>query len=322
MRIPLTIILHLIISISVFGQKNTDFYVGEWKSYLSDNSSFEYLKLNKDGTGIKAIGKTINGKDTILNDNHSYLEITNWKVKKKELTIELSHKLMYEPNGVYIIESKNDKSVTLLGDHFETGVYPSPLNKETFRRSVTFTNSKFIDIENYGGKTDTCLFEMQIIEFNEVDSTFQTLSYKGFDDLIPHLLGCTQEYKFVSKFNDPPYELLLPADFNSWSFGYGDDDFYISFGNENDSITETSIVIYYDFVDSNKNQYFSQIDKGKEVKNMIPFESKELYLFKNWQKKSSGKIFYDKHMYVGYYTHDKTKEDVLRKCIASFIYKN
>lgn len=322
MRISLSIILYLIVSISVFGQKNDDFYVGEWKSYLSDNSTFEYLKLSKDGTGIKAIGKTINGKDTILSDNHSYLIITNWKQKKKELTFELNHKLMYEPNCTYIIEKKNDKSITLLGDHFELGIYPSPLNKENFKRSVTFTNSKYLELENYGVKTDTCLFEMRIIDFKELDSNLQIANYRGFDDLIPHLLGCTQEYKFVSKFKDPAYEILLPADFNSWSFGYGDDDFYISFRNKNDSLTETSIVIYYDFVDKNKKYYFSQIDKGKEVENKILIEGKDLYLFENWQKKSSGKIFYDNHMYVAYYTHDKTKEEVLRKCISSFRYKN
>lgn len=322
MNILLTISLCLLSTISLLGQSRMDFYVGEWKSYLTDNSTFDYLKLNKDGTGIKAIGKTINGKDTILNDHHSFMQITNWKVKKKELTIELKHALMYEPNGTYFIEKTDEKTITLVGDHFELGIYPSPGNKETFNRSVTFTKSKFIDIDNYGVRTDTCLFEMKIIDFEELDSTFQTSSYRGFDDLIPHLVGCTQEFKFVSKFNDPPYELRLPSDFNSWSFGYGDDNFYISFANNNDSITETSIVIYYDFVDNNKNYYFSQIDKGKEVKNMISFEGKDLYLFKNYQKKSSGKIFFDNHMYVAYYTHDKTKEEVLRKCIASFRYIN
>lgn len=322
MRILLTVTLHLILSIAVFGQSKADFYVGEWKSYQTDNSTFDYLKLNKDGTGIKAIGKTINGQDTILKDHHSFMQITKWKVKKKELTFELKHGLMYEPNGTYIIEKTNDKTLNLLGDHFELGIYPSPLNKETFRRSLTFTNSKFIDKENYGVKTDTCLFEIQIITFEELDSTFQTAIYKGFDDLIPHLMGCTQEYKFVKNYHDPPYQINLPMDFNSWSYGYGDDNFYISLENREDSLTETSIVIYYDFTDRSKNHYFSQIESGKEEKNLISFNGKDLYLFTNWQKKYSGKIFYDNHIYIGYYTQDKSKEETLRECIASFKYKN
>jgi len=309
------------IVVSVFGQKKTDFFVGEWKSYLSDNSTFEYLKLDKDGTGIKAIGKTINGKDTILSNHHSFLQITSWKLKKNELTLETKHELMYEPIFTYKLESKNSKSITILGDHFKLGIYPSFLNKDLFRSSVTFTNTKYIE-GTYGLNTDTCLFELRIIDFKQLDSTFQIASYKGFDDLIPHLIGCTQEYKFINKYYDPPYELMLPADFNSWSFGCGDDNFYISLKNRNDSITESSIVIYYDFVDKNKNHYFSQIDNGKEIKNMVLYENKELYLFKNWQKKISGKIFYDNHMFVAFYTHDKSKEEVLKKCIASFRYKN
>lgn len=50
MRILLVVISHFFVSILLIGQSKTDLYVGEWKSYLTDNSTFDYLKLNEDGT--------------------------------------------------------------------------------------------------------------------------------------------------------------------------------------------------------------------------------------------------------------------------------
>lgn len=321
MRILVFTAFQLLVSIGVFGQSKTQL-IGEWKSYLNDNSTFDYLKLNKDGTGIKAIGKTINGQDTILSQHHSFMHITKWKVKKKELILELKHGLMYEPNGTYSVEYINGETITLLGDHFKLGIYPSHLNKDAFRRSVTFTNSKFIDLSTYGLKTDTCISEIEIIKFNSLDSMLQIAHYRGFDDLIPHILGCIQEYKLVEHYYDAPYQIKLPADFNSWTFWYGDDHFTISLKNRNDSSTKTTIEIYYDFSDKYKDHYFSQIESGKEVKNMIPYDNKELYLFTSWQKMHAGKIFYNSHIYIAYYTFDESKEEILRECIASFRYED
>ncbi|WP_299683324.1 hypothetical protein [uncultured Dokdonia sp.] len=301
-------------------KKNTE-YVGEWKSYLSDKTTFQYLKLNIDGTGIKAIGKTINGKDTILSKDYSFLKITNWQIKKKRLVIQTEHNLKYKPNNVYEIKFANKDSITLLGDHFRLGIYPSRLNKDVFNRIVNYTNSKILK-GDYGVKTQTCLQEIKLFEFKKIDDNFISAKYIGFDDIIPHIVGCTQDYEFVSNYIDPAYELKLPKGFDSWSLGLGNNNLIISFTDKSDTTSETSISINYDFKDENKKHYFKQIEKGKEIENKIIFANKELYQFINWQKKISGKIFYDNHIYISYYTFDKSKEQILKECISSFKYKN
>ncbi len=302
-------------------RKKNEKYVGEWKSYLSDKTTFEYLKLNSDRTGIKAIGKTINGKDTILSENHSFLKITNWQIEKKRLILQTKHDLTYEPNIVYEVKSANKDSIVLLGDYFELGIYPSRLNKNSFNRTVKYINAKALK-GDYGLITKTCLYEMELFNFEVIDDNFISAKYIGFNNIIPHLAGCTQDYEFVSNYIDPAYELKLPKGFDFWTLGWGNNSLTISFIDKNDKTSNTSIEINYDFKDEDKNHYLSKIQKGKEIENKTIYNNKELYQFTNWQKKTSGKIFYDNHIYVSYYTFDKDKEEVLKECISSFRYKN
>ena len=313
------LIIQLLFATSLVAQNKK--YVGEWKSYLSDKTTFQYLKLNSDKTGIKAIGKTINGKDTILSENHSFLKITNWKIKKKKLVVQIEHNLNYNPNNVYEIKSTNKDSLVLLGDHFELGIYPSRLNKNSFNKIVNYVDTKSIK-GDFGLKTKTCLGEMELFQFEKIDDDFISAKYIGFNDIIPHLTGCTQDYEFVSSYIDPAYELRLPKGFDFWHLGWGNNSLTISFIDKTDKTSETSISINYDFKDEDKKHYFRQIEKGKEIENKIIFADKELYQFINWQKKTSGKIFYDNNIYVSYYTFDKNKEQILKECISSFKYKN
>lgn len=324
-RTLILILLQLLFVAIAIAQHKPDFFVGEWKSYMSDSTTFEYLRLDADGNGIKGVGKTINGKDTILANNFAFMQITDWEVINDQLIIESKHGFMFDTSGIYIIQNKSmyEKGFTLFGDHLQLGIYPSRQNfsKDTFKRPIRYVDSEAIR-GDFGVRTAKCIVEMEIFTFEEMDSFFRKFHYIGFDDLIPHLVGCTREFNFVHKYPDPAYEILLPKDFDTWSFGYGNENFYISFRSRNDTITETSIDIYYDFIDSDKNYYFSKIEKGEEEKNLTSFQGKDLYLFKNWQKKFSGEIFYDNHICLAYYTRDKSKEEMLKQCIASFKYKN
>lgn len=294
---------------------------GEWKCYLSDSTTFEYLKLNQDGSGIKAIGKTINGQDTILSDEKAYFQITNWKREKNTLIIETEHSLKYfSPDTHYYIQDETESEITLFGDHLELGIYPSHLNKELFRRTVTYTKTKFIE-GSFGVKTDSCIFGLDLFDFEQIDSSFHKANYVGFSDLIPHLVGCTFAVNFVKDYADPAYELTLPIDFDSWSLSYRTEGFCISFKDKSDTVSGTSISIFYDFTDSQKDYYFSEVAKGNKVESVIQFSDLDLHLYQSYNKKHAGKTFYDNHIFVYYFTEDKSKEQFLQGCITSFKYK-
>ncbi len=321
MRILFIVVLQMLISTITYAQKKADYFIGEWKSYLDDDSTFEYLRLNEDGSGIKTFGKTINGQDTILSNHLISLQITDWKSNRKKIEFKFQYGLIYPPNEVFSIGDKTDSTLTLFGDHFELGTYPSKFNINAFRKSVKYTKTEYLE-DRIGIRKDTCLFEINIIEFQPIDSLIQKAEYIGFDDLIPHLTGCTQEVKFIDKYYDQPYELLLPAEFDSWYFGYGEENFSIGFKSRADTQNETCVIIYYDFADRDKNHFLSQIESGDQIANIVTHENNKMYLYDNWQKKSSGQIFYSNHISVAYYTLDKSKEVILQKCISSLRYQD
>jgi hypothetical protein len=70
-----------------------------------------------------------------------------------------------------------------------------------------------------------------------------------------------------------------------------------------------------------KEYYFSQIEKGKEKKEIIKENDLEIYKTINWQGKFEGKVFLDNSIVVAYYTRDERLQERLQKCITSFKYK-
>jgi len=302
----------------LIGQDRNKNFIQEWKSYLADNSTFEYLKLNSDGTGFKGFGKTIKSKDTIFINHFSSLKITNWNTKNGVLNIYSEHSLTYNPSIKYQIINNNEAELKITGDHLKLNIYPSNLNKTTFNRTVNYKNAKHL-LGEQGVKKSPCIYKSKIFTFKHVDSLYIKASYKGFKDLIPHIVSCHPDYEYSKSYKDLPYQLKLPNNLNKWSFGFGNRLFNISLDSYDE--TETSIVIYYDFKNENKEFFFSQIEKGKEEKKTINLNNKEIFLFKNWQNKFSGKVFYSNNIYVAYYTKDKRLEELLRNCITSFEYK-
>ena len=142
----------------------------------------------------------------------------------------------------------------------------------------------------------------------------------GFDDLIPHIVSCHSGYEYIQKYYDPSYSIEIPSSILSWSFGFGNKDFYISLDSDEKDSSETSIVIYYDFGNEMKEFYFSEIQKGKEKKDVVKRNNHDIYKGRNWQGKYEGKVFLDNSMVVAYYTRDETIQEKLQQCITTFKY--
>jgi hypothetical protein len=97
--------------------QNREKLIGDWKFYLQDRISFEFLRLNDNGTGVKCLGQTLNGKDTLFLDHITTLLITNWEVKKQKLTIESRNNLSFKVNPDYKLTLLDDDKIKLEGEH-------------------------------------------------------------------------------------------------------------------------------------------------------------------------------------------------------------
>lgn len=314
-------ILFLFIKIGVSAQQNRDSLIGDWKCYLTDKATFEFLQLNADGTGIKCFGKTINGKDTLYQNHFSALRIVHWQVNNNKLVIESKNKAGFKADPNYQLSFPDKGSIALNGQHLELHVYPSYLNRETFQRSVTYQKVGIIS-ESYGVTTATCITQdRKLFSFTAIDASTQKAYYKGFDDLIPYIIGCNHSYEYAHQYKDTPYSLLLPSSIKNWSFGFGNKSFYISLNVAKDDTSETSIVIYYDFDNHMKNYYFNKIKEGKEKKDIVQQNNIDIYKTINWQGKYEGKVFLNNYIVIAYYTRVEKSQALLQKCITSFNYQ-
>jgi hypothetical protein len=295
--------------------------VGDWKLYLKDKTSFEFLRLNADKTGIKCFGQTINGKDTLFLAHVTALQITDWKIEKRKLIIKSENTVSFKINPEYSFNLPDSDKLELEGEHLIFWLYPGILNREEFQRSVVYQRADKIP-PGYGVTAATCIFRQRdLFTFTPIDSETQLAAYKGFEDLVPYLAGCKIGYEFVQTYHDPPYSLSIPVSIKGWSYGLGNKNFYISLATDDKDSSETSIVIYYDFDNESKDHYFSQIENGKEKKDIVTQNGIDIYKTINWQGKYSGKIFLANFISIAYYTRDANLQERLQKCITSFRYK-
>lgn len=311
-------LLLLGLSLNVRAQTDKNFWIGEWKSYLSDSITFEYLQLNEDGSGLKCYGKTYNGEDSLFRKHVSTHPITNWKVEKDKLII-VSNLGDFGLDSEYRFKVLNDSSVTLMGGHVLLGNMPSRLNKELHTRSVTYRRPWKYGKE-FGIKTAPCVMKQKLFSFQPIDSKLQLAKYVGFEDLMPHLEGCRTEFEFAKRYVDPPYSLKIPASVKGWSFGYGNKEYYMRFNTPSGDKSEMTIVVYYDFRNEMKDHYFSQVKNGKEKGEVVKVNGRDVYLGLNWQKKFEGKVFLENNIVVAYYTPDDKMQKMLQDCITSFKY--
>ena len=320
MRKLLLLLSLFFFTFQTIAQANKLKLAGDWKFYLKDKTSFEFLRLNSDGTGIKCFGKSINGKDTLFINHVTTLLITNWILSKKKIIIESKNTVSFKVNPEYQFDLPDDDKLELTGEHLIFYLYPSILNRKEFQRSVTYQRADKIP-KGYGVASATCIVrDRYLFSFMPIDSLFQLAEYKGFDDLIPYVVACNNGYEYIQKYHDPPYSLLIPRSIPGWSFGFGNKNFYIRFDLEDDK-SETSIVIYYDFDDEMKDFYFTELKNGKETSNIVKQNNLDIYKTTNWEGKYEGKVFISNSIIIAYYTKDEKLEEGLQKSITSFKYK-
>ena len=314
-------IVTLLLILHATAQPTRDKLAGDWKFYLKDNTSFEFLRLNADGTGLKCFGQTINGKDTFFINHITALLITNWQVKGNNLFIESKNNVSFKVNHEYQFNLLDSDKMELSGEHLIYYLYPSFLNREKFQRTIRYQKADRIS-KGYGANITACIVEdRHLFTLKPSNSSTTLAEYKGFEDLIPHIIGCQHGYEYTQKYYDPPYSIEIPASINKWSFGFGDKEFYISFSSDDKDKSETSIVIFYDFGDEIKNFFFSEIKKGNWKKDIVKQNNLDIYKIKNLQDKYEGRVFLENSIMIAYYTRDERLLPTLQKCITSFKYK-
>ena len=319
MRLPYLILISILLAFQTSAQTDKDKLVGDWKYYLKDRTSFEFLRLNPDGTGLKCFGQTINGRDSLFLNHITTLFITNWNVENENLFLNSKNRVGFKINPDYKFGLDNQSNLMLQGEHLIFSLHPSHLNRNYFQRIVTYQKAEKIKA-GYGVNTTSCIVEQrELFSFHPIDSFTKLAEYKGFEDLIPNLVACKHGYEYTQKYYDPPYRIIIPKSVPRWSFGFGNKNFYIRFDSGDN--TETSVIIYYDFDDKMKEFYFSEIKSGKEKKNIVRQSNIDIYKTTNWEGKYEGKVFLSNSITVAYYTRDEKLEDMLQKCITSFKYK-
>ncbi|MFN8438207.1 MAG: hypothetical protein U0V72_11285 [Cytophagales bacterium] len=312
----------------ISAQISNKFLTGDWKVYLEDSITFEFLRLKSDGTGIKCFGQTINGKDTLFTNHFTSINITDWKVKANKLTLQsynahntdINPEYYHTKNPEYnLIKLENDK-IQLEGIHLKLGIYPSFLNKETFYRVVIFQKANKI-ITPKRTKIEGCIETQKLFTFIPINDSIQQVTYIGFKDIIPWIIGCNIDFEYISSYTDPPYTFRLPAKINTNTFGFGKK--FLSYSLESIPIdsTESQIDIYYDFDDSHRIHFLTEMQKGKKKVVVTKVNGHDIYTSVNWEGNYTGQIFLGNHLIIAYYTSSYNQVKLLQNCIASFRYQ-
>lgn len=294
--------------------------VGVWKSYLDDRITFEYLRLDADGTGLKCFGQTMNGKDTLFVNQITALVITNWEERGDFIYINSRNRVSYKLNPAYAVRYLDSDKIELTGEHLKLGFYPSVLNRNLFARTVTYQRAESI-VGDYGVVAAACIVGPNTFTFTSIDSQTCMATYKGFDDLIPHIVSCGTAYKYTQHYRDPGYQLIVPAAVRRTDYGFGNGIFYLRLNSPEGDTPVMSIVIYYDFDGKYQSGRFADLRKDGGKPDVVRVNNRDIYRAINWEGKYSGEIFLANAISVSYYTKDKNLEGLLEKCIASFEYR-
>jgi len=162
-----------------------------------------------------------------------------------------------------------------------------------------------------------CIIENSPITFIDKDKKRSIIHKKEIPDLISSLKNCETEFKYSGEYEDSKFEMMIPNDMKFFQFEYGNDNFGYQFYT-NDKEYSNSITIYYDFIERNKNHFYERIEEGKLKVEIEKVNGKNIYYFKNWQKRNCGKIFLGKKQSVMYCTSNIEREEELKEMILTF----
>src|SRR4030095_7369907 len=156
MRRPYLIFLFLFLEVQASAQIEKDQLIGDWKCYSKDKTSFEFLRLSPDGTGLKCFGQTIGGKDSLFLNHVTTLLITNWRSEKGTLVLDSKNTVSFKLNPEYKVELDNQNNLRLQGEHLIFYLYPSYLNRSEFQRTVTYQKAAKIP-GDHGVNAASCI---------------------------------------------------------------------------------------------------------------------------------------------------------------------
>ncbi len=165
--------------------------------------------------------------------------------------------------------------------------------------------------------TTRCISSGYFLEFVPVDNNFHRVKKGLIQNIASAIKTCGYSYRFDIAFKDRASSVLLPVQMNQYAVCMGNNHFYISFDDENDS-SVNSIVLYYDIFNEHRNLLLDEFLGGT-----LPYEKEILngttmYLYKNKRGDHVGEIFLENNMTIAYYTKTPRLEQQLRHCIQSF----
>lgn len=195
----LFIFIFILNSVLLFSQKRDFFYAKKWKSYNDDSIFFDYLKLEKDGSGIKAIGTTFNKKDEIKTEDQSYLIIKNWFLKADTLILFFKNQSL--PDS-FIVKKNSAIQFEAFGKH---SVYlsVSKNKKNKIYEDYNVLESYYIP--------NQCFKNGDPFKVKKHNKALNKVEYSGFGNLIQQIVSCF-DFRYVFSLPDPPYNLLIPKE--------------------------------------------------------------------------------------------------------------
>jgi hypothetical protein len=291
-------------------QEKDDYFIKEWKSYYEDGISFDYLQLAANGEGVRAFGQTINGKDTLFLERG--IRIIDWRVMADTLFV-IAATMPGRPYYRYTISRKEKDHFDAIEENDLLRIYDK--NKKNLKR-LSFRLATNLPVTT-NAPALPCIYDLNLFTFQETNAVYKLVKKKAIENIIGHLVNCKSGFQYVTTYTDRPFQLKLPKYLGEYSFGTGDNKFYISFNDLADSPAR-SIVVYYDFNNEGRDYFFKQLKEGKQALDTLVVDHKKVYRFKNWQGKYAGQLFLPNNIIVGYYTLDKAAEQQLQECIASF----
>ncbi len=309
MKKILLMFLVLFIQANFFAQTRDSFFVGQWRGYAAESPGFDYLRLDKNGTGLKSFGKIVNEENTFIGEE--VMILTNWYVEKDTLFI-VPFKTPRTPSLIkYVISNKALEEFEAI----EQSAISESLSEENHGKK----KNRFIaDKTKLIKDPENCISNFELFKKDSIDSKNQIVRYRGFENLLLYI--CKPYLDFGTSFQDPGYELIIPKRLDKFGIGYSEHGIEYTFTRNSKLEDYSSITIFYDFDDGRKNALMKSMQEEEGAVTKIDFEGKDMYLFKAQVGHFNGRIYYENPIFIQYTTSSSESEEHFRKCIASFRY--
>ena len=162
----------------------------------------------------------------------------------------------------------------------------------------------------------TCITQTKLLVYEPVDSLFQKVTKPVISNFIDAIKICGFGYHYDSNFTDKACRLLLPNWLDEHSLSFGNDDFFISF-DDDDPASTTCVILHYDLKEMYRTVFHQQFREAGSRAVVTQFNGKKMYTFRNEKGLYTGEIFLDENISIAYYTTEIGKIPQLKTCILS-----